>query len=147
MAVVPVNQTEGNLLRAFVCETLASRRIQAFAATSEARGEPRAASTLRDLARRKGRHAEEHLRLLDNFANDLADRSTGDVSVDLHAAIAGERERSAAYAGMARTARDEGLDEIAHWFEMSAKAGRSRAGRFQRVLDTLTERSSWGFGG
>lgn len=146
MAVIPVNQTEGNLLRAFVCETLASRRMQAFAATSEARGERREAFALRDLARRKRLHAGEHMRMLDNIAADLADRSTGDVSGDLRAAIASERDRSAAYAGMARTARDEGLDEIAHWFETSAKAGRSRAGRFQRALDTLNERRSWGFG-
>jgi rubrerythrin len=38
------------------------------------------------------------------------------------------------YAGMARTARDEGLEEIADWFETLAKAGRSRAHRFRRAL-------------
>jgi rubrerythrin len=146
MAVIPVNETEENLLCAFVCETLASRRLQAFAATSEARGERHAASVLRHLARRRGGHAEEHLRMLDGFETDLTDRLAGDVRSDLRAAIAGERERSASYAGMARTAREEGFDEIADWFETLAKAGRSHVGRFQRALDTLTERSSWGFG-
>lgn len=146
MGVIPVNQTEANLLRAFVCETLASNRYEAFAATSEANGEQCAASVLRCLARRRGNHAAEHLRLLDGFETALTGRSTGDARDNLRAAIATEHERSASYAGMARTARDEGFDEIADWFEMLAKAGRSHAGRFQRALDTLTERSTWGFG-
>ncbi len=146
MAVTQVNQTEANLLRAFVCETLASRRLQAFAAISEARGERHAACVLRDLARRRGTHADKHLRMLDGFETALPDRSTDDARGDLRAAVASEHERSASYAGMARTARDEGLDEIADWFEMVAKAGHSHARRFQRVLDTLTERSSRGFG-
>ena len=37
----------------------------------------------------------------------------------------------------ARTARDEGFDEIADWFETLAKAEKSHAGRFQRALDGL----------
>jgi rubrerythrin len=41
------------------------------------------------------------------------------------------------YPGMARTARHEGHDEIADWFETLAKAERSHAGRFQRALDTM----------
>jgi len=39
--------------------------------------------------------------------------------------------------GMARTARDEGFEEIADWFETLAKAEKSHAGRFQRALDTM----------
>ena len=38
---------------------------------------------------------------------------------------------------MARTAREEGLDEIADWFETLAKAERSHANRFQKALDNL----------
>jgi rubrerythrin len=41
------------------------------------------------------------------------------------------------YPGMARTARDEGFDEIADWFETLAKAEKSHAGRFQKAFDTL----------
>ena len=40
---------------------------------------------------------------------------------------------------MARTARDENLEEIADWFETLAKAEKSHAGRFQRALDTLDD--------
>ena len=31
--------------------------------------------------------------------------------------------------------RQEGFDEIADWFETLARAGKSRAGRFQKALD------------
>ena len=41
------------------------------------------------------------------------------------------------YPGMAKTAREEGFDEIADWFETLAKAEKSHAGRFQKALDTL----------
>ena len=37
------------------------------------------------------------------------------------------------YPGMAKTAREEGFDEIADWFETLAKAERSHANRFQRL--------------
>ena len=56
---------------------------------------------------------------------------------NLKAAIAGEtHEYTDMYPGMARTARDEGFDEIADWFETLAKAEKSHAGRFQKALDT-----------
>ena len=41
------------------------------------------------------------------------------------------------YPGMAKTARDEGFDEIADWFETLAKAEKSHAGKFQKTLDNL----------
>ena len=39
--------------------------------------------------------------------------------------------------GEARDLQAEGFFDIADWFEVRAKAGRSRAGRFRRVLETL----------
>ena len=42
------------------------------------------------------------------------------------------------YPGMAKTAREEGFTEIADWFETLAKAEKSHAGRFQKLLDTLS---------
>ena len=37
----------------------------------------------------------------------------------------------------ARTAREEGYEEIADWFETLAKAEKSHAGRFQRALESM----------
>ena len=45
------------------------------------------------------------------------------------------------YPGMAKTARDEGFDEIADWFETLAKAERSHAGKFKRTLETYQAES------
>jgi rubrerythrin len=39
---------------------------------------------------------------------------------------------------MARTAREEGFDEIADWFETLAKAERSHAGRFHKAMKELS---------
>ena len=62
----------------------------------------------------------------------------GSSRLNLKAAVAGEtHEYTDMYPGMAKTAREEGHDEIADWFETLAKAERSHANRFQKALDTL----------
>jgi rubrerythrin len=38
---------------------------------------------------------------------------------------------------MAKSAREEGFDDIAEWFETLAKAEKSHAGRFQKMLTLL----------
>ena len=43
------------------------------------------------------------------------------------------------YPAMAKTAREEGFDEIADWFETLAKAERSHANRFQKALNSIDE--------
>ncbi len=39
--------------------------------------------------------------------------------------------------GMAKSAREEGFDEIADWFETLAKAERSHANKFAKALESL----------
>jgi len=57
---------------------------------------------------------------------------------NLKASIAGETyEYTQMYPGFAKTAREEGFEEIAEWFETLARAERSHAGRFQKGLDSL----------
>ena len=41
------------------------------------------------------------------------------------------------YPGFARTARDEGFEQIAEWLETLARAEKSHAGRFTQALDGL----------
>jgi rubrerythrin len=40
---------------------------------------------------------------------------------------------------MAKTAREEGLDDIADWFEILAKAERSHANRYAKALAQLQD--------
>ena len=41
------------------------------------------------------------------------------------------------YPGFAKTAREEGFEEIANWFETLARAEKSHAGRFAEGLAAL----------
>jgi rubrerythrin len=64
----------------------------------------------------------------------------GTTRQNLESAVAGEtHEYTDMYPGMAKTARDEGFDEIADWFETLAKAERSHANRYQKALTELVE--------
>ena len=66
------------------------------------------------------------------------EKNCEDVGDNFKAAFAGEtHEYTDMYPGMAKTARDEGFDEIADWFETLAKAERSHANRFQKALDSM----------
>jgi rubrerythrin len=90
--------------------------------------------------RREGEtgHAHGHLQYLEEVGDPATGEPIGGTSLNLKAAIVGEtHEYTDMYPGMARTAREEGFDEIADWFETLAKAEKSHAGRFQKALDTL----------
>ena len=64
----------------------------------------------------------------------------GTTRPNLQSAIEGETyDHTQMYAGMARTAREEGFPEITEWFETLAKAERSLAGRFAKGLEGLKE--------
>ena len=64
----------------------------------------------------------------------------GNTDANLKAAIEGETyEYTQMYPGMAKTARDEGFEELAEWFETLAKAERSHANRFTKGLETLNQ--------
>ena len=83
-------------------------------------------------------HAHGHLEYLEAVGDPATGEPIGDTTLNLKATIAGEtHEYTDMYPGMARTARQEGFDEIADWFETLAKAEKSHAGRFQKALDTL----------
>ena len=83
-------------------------------------------------------HAHGHLAFLEEIGDPATGEPIGDTGSNLKAAIAGEtHEYTDMYPGMARTARDEGFDEIADRFETLAKAERSHAGRLQKALDDI----------
>ena len=83
-------------------------------------------------------HAHGHLEFLESVGDPATGLPIGKTSDNLKAAVAGEtHEYTDMYPGMARSAREEGFEEIADWFETLAKAERSHAGRFQRSLDEL----------
>ena len=94
------------------------------------------AAVFRSTAEGETGHAHGHLEFLEAVCDPATGLPIGETSANLAAAIAGEtHEYTDMYPGMARSARDEGFDEIADWFETLAKAEKSHAGRFQALLD------------
>ncbi len=86
---------------------------------------------------------------------EVGDPATGEpigsTDLNLKAAIAGEtHEYTDMYPGMARTAREEGFEEIAEWFETLAKAekshaaaSRKRSTRWRKPIEDFTRRLRW----
>ncbi len=72
------------------------------------------------------------------MGDPATDLPIGPTQDNLKAAIAGETyESTDMYPGMAKSAREEGFEEIAGWFETLAKAEKSHAGRLQKALDVM----------
>ena len=134
------SKTEDNLKYAFAGESQANRRYLYFAKTADVEGQPDIAGLFRDTAEGETGHAHGHLEYLEAVGDPATGLPFGDTVANLKSAIAGEtHEYTDMYPGMAKTARSEGFDEIADWFETLAKAERSHANRFQKALDALTD--------
>jgi rubrerythrin len=127
-----------NLKEAFAGESQANRRYLYFARVADIEGYPDIAGLFKDTADAETGHAFGHLDFLKEVGDPATGEPIGDTAKNLKASIAGEtHEYTDMYPGMAKTAREEGFDEIAEWFETLAKAEKSHAGRFQKALDTL----------
>src|SRR5881396_3792412 len=121
------SKTEDNLKAAFAGESQANRRYLYFAQKADVEGYNDVSAVFRSTAEGETGHA-------------ATGKPIGGTANNLRAAIAGEtHEYTDMYPGMARTARDEGFDEIADWFETLAKAERSHANRYTKALNELVD--------
>ncbi len=131
-------KTEENLKAAFSSEAQANRRYLYFAQRADIEGFNDVAAVFRSTAEGETGHAHGHLEYIEEVGDPPTGEPIGDTRKNLKAAIASETyEYTDMYPGMAKTARDEGFDEIADWFETLARAERSHANRFQKALDEL----------
>ena len=131
-------RTEENLKAAFAGESQANRRYLYFARKADVEGFNDVSAVFRSTAEGETGHAHGHLEYLEEVGDPATGEPIGSTENNLKAAIAGETyEYTDMYPGMAKTAREENLDEIADWFETLAKAERSHANRFQKALDNL----------
>jgi rubrerythrin len=138
MADLKGSKTHGNLKEAFAGESQANRRYLYFAKAADIEGYSEVAGLFRDTAEGETGHAHGHLDYLKKVGDPATEMAITDVGEMLASAVAGEtHEYTDMYPGMAKTARDEGFNEIADWFETLAKAERSHAGKFQRALDDI----------
>jgi len=131
-------KTHQNLKDAFAGESQANRRYMYFAKVADVEGLPEIAGNFKETADGETGHAHGHLDFLKSVGDPATGQPIGDTEKNLKSAIFGEtHEYEQMYPGMAKTARDEGFDDIAEWFETLAKAEKSHAGRFTKMLSLL----------
>ena len=127
-----------NLKEAFAGEAQANRRYLYFARIADIEGYPDIGGLFRDTSEAETGHAFGHLDFLKEVGDPCTGVPIGSTEKNLKSAIEGETyEYTEMYPGFAKTARDEGLFELAEWFETLAKAEKSHAGRFTKGLDGL----------
>lgn len=140
MAELKDSKTHANLKDAFAGESQANRRYLYFAKVADVEGQPDIAGLFRDTAEGETGHAHGHLDFLKKVGDPATGEPIGSTELNLKASVAGETyEYTQMYPSFAKTAREEGFEDIAEWFETLARAERSHAGRFQRGLDNLNK--------
>jgi rubrerythrin len=131
-------KTHANLKDAFAGESQANRRYLYFARKADIEGQPDVAGVFRDTAEGETGHAFGHFDFLGEVGDPVTGAPVGESELNLKSAIEGETyEYTEMYPGFAKTAREEGFNEIAEWLETLARAEKSHAGRFQKALDSL----------
>ena len=127
-----------NLKEAFAGESQANRRYLYFARVADIEGYPDVGGLFRDTSEAETGHAFGHLDFLKEVGDPCTGVAIGSTDKNLKSAVEGETyEYTEMYPGFAKTAREEGLSELAEWFETLAKAEKSHAGRFNKGLDGL----------
>lgn len=138
MASLKGTRTEANLMAAFSAESQANRRYLYFAQKADVEGYPDVAALFRSVADGETGHAFGHFDFLADVADPVTGESVGPTEDNLRSAIAAETyEFTEMYPGFAKTAREEGFDEIGEWMETLARAEKSHAGRFAESLEKL----------
>jgi rubrerythrin len=139
MAELKNSKTHANLKEAFAGESQANRRYLYFAQNADIEGYPDVAALFRSVAEGETGHAFGHFDFLAEVGDPVTDVPVGATTDNLKSAIEGETyEYTEMYPGFAKTARDEGLDQIAEWFETLARAEKSHAGRFTQGLQQVS---------
>ena len=138
MAPLKGTKTHENLKHAFAGESQANRRYLYFADKADIEGHPEIAGNFRDTAEGETGHAHGHMDYLKSAGDPATGLPFGSTELNLKSAIEGETyEYTPMDPGFAKTAREEGFAEIADWFETLARAEKSHANRFSKLLTTI----------
>ena len=138
MAELQGTRTAENLKQAFATESQANRRYLYFAQKADIEGFPDVAALFRSVAEGETGHAFGHLDYLAEVGDPATGLPIGATADNLRSAIESETfEYTEMYPGFAETAREEGLDQVAEWFDTVARAEKSHAGRFSAGLESV----------
>lgn len=137
------SRTEANLRAAFARESEANQRYLWFASQAEVDGYPEAAELFRRLASAETGHASGHLDILAELDDPDGGVALDGIEGHLRSAIAAERaDGTERYPAYARTAREEGFDDIGRWMERLAEAESQQADALAAELESLTAPAS-----
>ena len=125
-------KTEANLLAAFAGESQARNKYTYFASKAKSEGFQQIAAIFQETADNEKEHAKIWYKLLNNGIPSTEE--------NLIAAAAGEHEEwTAMYAEFAKTAKEEGLENIAKLFEGVAEIERNHEIRYNALLNNIKE--------
>ena len=126
-------QTEANLEAAFAGESQARNKYTYFASKAKKEGFNQIAAIFEETAKNEQEHAKLWFKLLNGGA-------IGSTAENLKAAAEGENyEWTDMYAGFAKTAREEGFEEIALRFEGVGKIEAEHEERYRALLANVEE--------
>ena len=123
-------KTEANLMNAFVGESMARNKYTYYASKAKAEGYVQIAAIFEETANNEKEHAKLWFKLLHGGVPDTA--------ANLADAASGENfEWTDMYAGYAKVAREEGFEDIAREFEMTAAVEKEHEARYLKLLENL----------
>lgn len=135
-------RTEKNLLTAFAGESQARNRYTYFAAKARSEGYVQMASIFEETADQEKEHAKRLFKFLEGGEVEIvAAFPAGRIDTtaeNLREAAKGENyEQTEMYPSFARTAREEGLNDIAGVFDAIAVAERQHEKRYRALLANI----------
>ena len=127
------SKTEANLMAAFAGESQARNKYTYYASKARKEGYNQIADLFEETANNEKEHAKIWFKL-------LHDGDVPDTMTNLKDAADGENyEWTDMYAGMAKTAREEGFTKIAVLFEMVAKIEKEHEERYRKLLKNIED--------
>lgn len=136
MAKLKGTKTEKNLLTAFAGESQARNRYTYFASAAKKEGYIQISDIFTETADQEKEHAKRFFKFLEGGELEITAAFPagiiGSTLENLKAATAGEEyEWTKMYPGFAKTAREEGFNEIAKVFEMISVAEKQHEKRYR----------------
>ena len=126
------SKTEANLLTAFAGESQARNKYTYFASKAKKEGYNQIAAIFEETANNEKEHAKIWFKLLGGI---------GDTEENLKAAAAGENyEWTEMYAEFAKTAKEEGFENIAYLFEAVGQIEKEHEERYNTLLKNAQDK-------
>lgn len=135
-------QTEKNLAISFSSEAQARNRYTYYAGAARKEGLVQISSIFEETANQENQHAKRFYKFLEGGDVEITESVyTGQIGTTLENLLAAaegeEHEWESMYPGFAKTAREEGFDEIADAFEAIAVAEKQHGKRYRDLAENL----------